>query len=294
MLGVRNRKWWCGALGIAGLTGLAAAQSAADSITGVCPDGSIYIVQHADSIPCRDSKRVQPDEVPPLKPELLPRPYGWEVFHRRNDPNNPYNLVDTGRAVRGNAPPMERDPASETAPDPDRTGAVRTARAPAPLPPVSAAPASGLNLALDRDEIRDLALIVEYSQQHAPATLVRGDTPGDPDLVVRISLSRSFEARLHEAARRAGRVVRGPAVLFTAKAKRDAAFYGNLTFVQGHMAYHPDATRVEEFGVIDGRLGKLQPDVEVLGYVVLPEWVELGQPLDIYWNDRQVTATLHP
>ena len=28
--------------------------------------------------------------------------------------------------------------------------------------------------------------------------------------------------------------------------------------------------------------------------VVLPEWVELGQSLDIYWNDHQLTATLLP
>ena len=26
------------------------------SITGVCPDGSIFIVQHASAIPCRDHK----------------------------------------------------------------------------------------------------------------------------------------------------------------------------------------------------------------------------------------------
>ena len=32
----------------------------------------------------------------------------------------------------------------------------------------------------------------------------------------------------------------------------------------------------------------------MLGYVVLPEQVELAQPLDIYWDDRQITATLRP
>jgi hypothetical protein len=27
---------------------------------------------------------------------------------------------------------------------------------------------------------------------------------------------------------------------------------------------------------------------------VLPEHMDLSQPMDIYWNDRQVTATLRP
>ena len=74
------------------------AAPAAAAISGVCPDGSIFIVQSADAIPCREAKRVDPSDLPPLQPELLPRPYGWERFNRRADPNNPYNLVDTGAA----------------------------------------------------------------------------------------------------------------------------------------------------------------------------------------------------
>jgi len=27
---------------------------------------------------------------------------------------------------------------------------------------------------------------------------------------------------------------------------------------------------------------------------VLPEWVVLEDPIDIYWNDHQLTATLRP
>ena len=37
---------------------------------------------------------------PPLKPEFLPRPYGWEVFNRESDPNNPYNLIDAAPLPR--------------------------------------------------------------------------------------------------------------------------------------------------------------------------------------------------
>jgi len=277
--------------------GLAAAGNAAAGITGVCPDGSIYIVQRAELIPCRDSKRVEPDEVPPLKPEMLPRPYGWEVFHQRNDPNNPYNLVDTGRAVRGGSAPeatAPQGPPVEVAGPTPTPPPVTTAHAPQALPPVSSPPARGMDLALASDEIRDLAAIVAMSQQHAPATLARGGEPGAPELVVRIAESRAFDARLRDAARRAGIGIPGPVVLFTADAERSVPFYANLTFVQGHMAFHPDAARSEEFGVIDGRLGNLEPGAPILGYVVLPEWVVLEEPLDIYWNDHQLTATLRP
>jgi hypothetical protein len=251
---------------------------------------------------------VDPNDVPPLKSEMLPRPYGWEVFNRRNDPNNPYNLIDAGRAVRGESPAPSPEqarvaPTTEIQPgaerEPDRPESPQRARAAIPLPPVSArSPARAgvgpLELGLGPEEVRDLALIVEYSQQRAPATLVRGED-GDPaGLVVRLAQSRSFEARLRDAALHLGTAVRGPVVLFSAIAGNEEAFYANLTFVQGHMAFHPDRDQSGELGLIEGRLGRLSPDEVVLGYVVLPEHMDLSQPMDIYWNDRQVTATLRP
>jgi hypothetical protein len=151
-----------------------------------------------------------------------------------------------------------------------------------------------LELGFGPEELRDLALIVEYSQQRAPATLVRGEDGDPPGLVVRLAQSRSFEARLRDAALRVGTAVRGPVVLFSAIAAKEEAFYANLTFVQGHMAFHPDRDQSGELGLIEGRLGRLSPDAVVLGYVVLPEHMDLSQPMDIYWNDRQVTATLRP
>jgi hypothetical protein len=285
-----------------------AAAAAGASITGVCPDGSIYIVPRADLIPCRDSKQVDPNEVPPLKSEMLPRPYGWEVFNRRNDPNNPYNLIDAGRAFRGEAPvpPPEQAPVPPTTEiqpradwEPDRPEAPQRARAATPLPPVSARPPARagvgkLEIGLGPEEVRDLALIVQYSQQRAPATFTRGADADPPGLVVRLAQSRSFEARMRDAALRVGRAVRGPVVLFSAVAGNEEAFYANLTFVQGHMAFHPDRDQSGELGLIEGHLGRLAPDEAVLGYVVLPEHMDLSQPMDIYWNDRQVTATLRP
>jgi hypothetical protein len=90
------------------LTGamLGAAAAHAASLTGVCPDGSIYIVQEARQIPCANAKAVAADEVPPIRPDYLPTPYTWKVWNERNNPNNPYNVIDAARQVRGlEAPP---------------------------------------------------------------------------------------------------------------------------------------------------------------------------------------------
>ena len=73
---------------------------AAGAISGVCPDGSMFIVQHESQIPCKRAKVVEPDEIPPIKPEYLPTPYTWQVYNETNDPNNPYNLIDAAREVR--------------------------------------------------------------------------------------------------------------------------------------------------------------------------------------------------
>src|SRR5215470_14235915 len=85
------------------LLGLAfeTAAAASASLTGICPDGSIYIVQEARQIPCAAPKPVSPDEVPPIRPNYLPKPYPWKVWNERNDPNNPYNAIDAARQVRG-------------------------------------------------------------------------------------------------------------------------------------------------------------------------------------------------
>jgi hypothetical protein len=279
----------------ASLAGFLMAATADASITGVCPDGSIYIVPRAQLIPCRDSKQVRPEEVPPIRPRQLPRPYGWEAFHRRNDPNNPYNLVDSIDAPPGDplAPGDEPAPSGAQAsapPEPQQEARVSSAP-----PAVSSGPTrASLDLGLAPDEVRDLASIVEYSQRRAPATFVRGPDRDAPALVLRIAQSRSFEARLRDALASADQQARGAALLFTAVASSDEVFYANLTFVQGHVAFHPDPASSSEFGLIDGRLGRLGPNEGVLGYVVLPEGMDPGQPIDIYWNDRQVTATLQP
>jgi hypothetical protein len=273
---------------------LASASGAAHaSITGVCPDGSIFVVQSAEAIPCAQAKRVEPGELPPLKPELLPRPFAWQVYQQQQDPNNPYNLVDAARAVR-----EARAPAPGELPTPDaaapRVQAARTRpEAAAPRPVAPASDPGPPDLGLSEQETRDLALIVELSQQRAPAGLDRA-SDGGAVVSLRVAPSAAFEARLREAWAGRGRSLAGPVLLFSVRAAGPGSFHPNFTFVQGHQAFHPDPEEPTQLGLLRGQAGEIGPESEVLGYVVLPAQVELAQPLDIYWDDRQITATLRP
>src|SRR5688500_8934774 len=127
----------------AALAALFAAAPAAAAISGVCPDGSIFIVQSSDAIPCREAKRVDPQDLPPLQPELLPRPYGWERFNRLADPNNPYNLVDSA-APPGLTPLLPPAPGTSPAPGAPVTPPQLAAVAP---------PARALQLALSARDV---------------------------------------------------------------------------------------------------------------------------------------------
>jgi hypothetical protein len=163
----------------------------------------------------------------------------------------------------------------------------------AALPAPNTAPGPGLGLAAQ--ELQDLALIVELMQERAPATVAVPDGSGGRVMTIRIARSEAFEQRLRAAlAARGTPAAPGPVVLFTAVAEAPASFFGNLTFVQGHVAFHPEPANRTQFGVLDGRLGPLAVGQGVLGYVVLPAHMDVALPLDIYWNDRQVTATLTP
>jgi hypothetical protein len=277
---------------------------AAAAITGVCPDGSIFVVQTSDAIPCSHAKRVDPIDMPPIQPKLLPRPYGWERFNRRSDPNNPYNLVEEGR---GYAPPaLEPSDAPQAPPHATPPGiapphttppGVTAPPPPAPAPPrmaVVAPTPRGLDLSLSERDVADLDEIVILLQSVAPATLARYADDGERRAVLQLAHSRSFEQRLHGELARAGGGGRGPVLLFRAEARAEEPFHGNLTFVQGHVAFHPDPANPDQFGVIDGALGPQGEGDRVLGYAVLPEHLDAGRPVDVYWDDRRITATLKP
>jgi hypothetical protein len=256
----------------------ALAGAAGASISGVCPDGSIFIVQRAEQIPCPYARRVDPNDLPPLRPELLPRPYRWEVFRKQQDPNNPYNLVEN---------PAPRPP--EVAAPPPRQPVPRAA-----LPAPRAEPTKALDLALSAEEIRDLALIVEIAQRTTPARLERRGPDGGPGVSLRLARSTAFEARVHAALARHGEIDNGVVLLALAEAESAGAVHGNLTFVQGHVAHYAEPGQPLRFGVIDGKLGDLAPGASVLLYYVLPPAVDLTRPLDIYWDDHRLTATLRP
>jgi hypothetical protein len=275
----------------------------AASISGVCPDGSIFIVQSAAAIPCRDAKQVAPGDVPPIKPEFLPRPYAWELFNRQQDPNNPYNLIDTAAQIReagaagasvptgvptppapvpvagppGTTPPGVAPPT----PEPVQTAAIQ------PTPPAPA-PDPDPDLGLSDREVRDLLMIVELAQRAAPAAFPPEEGNA---LTVLLAQSAAFEPRLRQARRS---LPSGAVLLFAAVALDDADFHANLTFVQGHSAFQPESANPDHLGVIRGRLGSLEADEAVLGYVVLPERIDTGKPVDIYWNDRMLTTVLAP
>ncbi len=273
------------ALLIAALPAALLAGPAAAGITGVCPDGSIFVVQSEQDVPCSAAKRVEPHEVPPLRPEYLPRPYTWEVYRSDANPNNPYNLIDAARKVR-----ELRDGTEPQPPVPE------TAAVPAP-PSVAAGPPQGagpVELGLSEAELRDLFSIVELSQQLAPASFVQETADGRELLRISLAHAASFDARLREARRAAGGRTTGSVLLFTAAARGPERFEGHFTFVQGHLAYQPEAGNADHLGVLQGHLGALQVGEIVLGYVMLPEELDLGAPVDVYYHDRRRTVTFRP
>lgn len=275
--------------------------ASAASITGVCPDGSIFIVPRDELIPCKGGKKIEPDEVPPLRPEYLPRPYTWQVYQEGNNPNNAYNLVEQARRVRrmreglppvGNGPPGGAHGANGApgtgadAGDPPRPQVQSHGRA-------ARTPQGPFELGLSDGELRDLYFIVELNQTEAPAAFVKQNAAGSELMVVSLAHSASFERRLAQAFHSRGRPM-GPVLLFTAVAREPGDFYANFTFSQGPLAFQPKVDDPLQFGVIQGHLGSMGRNSVVLGYVVLPDVVDLSAPMDIYWNDRRIEALLSP
>jgi hypothetical protein len=279
------------AASIATLLCVAASPASARSITGVCPDGSIFIVPRDELIPCKNAKKIDPDEVPPMRPEYLPRPYTWQVYQEGNNPNNAYNLVEQARRVRRmreGLPPVAAGPKGERD---DAAGASPTQSR--PLARADRAPDGPFELGLSDGELRDLYFIVELNQTEAPAAFVKENAAGSELMVVSLAHSAAFEERLAQAFQSRGRPM-GPAVLFTAVARAPEDFYANFTFSQGPLAFQPKVDDPLQFGVIQGRIGPMNRNTAVLGYVVLPDIVDLSAPVDIYWNDRRIEAVLQP
>jgi hypothetical protein len=268
------------------LAGACAPAAAHASLTGICPDGSIYVVQEARQIPCANAKPVTSDEVPPIRPHYLPTPYTWKVWNERNDPNNPYNAIDAARQVRELDAPPGPTPGPGV-PTPAPGGATPGVGA----PPRAAAPVS---LGLSADELRDLFHIVELSQEHAPARLVRETATGQGVFEVSFARSEAFEGMLRDAFAARGGLPSGGVLLFAARSVAAEEFWASFTFLQGHLSYQPDATDPRQLGVLQGQLGALAAGEVVLGYVSLPPNFDPARELDLYWDDRHTTARFGP
>lgn len=259
------------------------APSASAGITGVCPDGSIFIAPREALIPCARAKIIEPEEVPPMRPEYLPRPYSWQVYNEGKNPNNAYNLVDQAREVR-----RLRDGQLPETPEAERDDDVA-----APPPRATRQQRKGpVNLGLTDGELRDLFYIVELNQDRVPASFERDSAAGDDVLIVSLAWSESFESRLLGAWQ--GHGPEGRVLLFSAVARRPESFYANFTFSQGHLTFQPKADDRRQFGLLQGRLGALGANSVVLGYLVLPDRFDLGAPLDVYWNDRRIDVIFQP
>lgn len=268
------------------------------SLTGICPDGSMFIVRDPSQVPCNGAKEVEAGELPPIRPHYLPNPYTWQVYNEQQDPNNPYNLIDSVRAIRA----MQREGAGSpvAAEEPlsggsgagwdDGSGGTPAVSAGPPTQLASRAPIGPLDLGLGDQELRDLYQIVELSQESTPAAFERRSADGKG--VMRLSLARSiaFQDRLTRAWESRGGLGGSQVLIFTAVSKRPETFYPNFTFVQDHLTFQPDAENPRQLGILQGRLGALEADEVVLGYVILPETLRVDEALDIYWDDRSLAV----
>src|SRR5262245_11700134 len=163
------------ALSVGALCALLAHSASADStLSGVCPDGSFFVVQSREAVPCANPHFAAPDELPPVRPYLLPRPYTWYVDQEARNPNNPYNLTETARQIRD-----ARQGVQQGEPAPAATRSAPT-RPPAPTP--SAAPL----VSLGDDDLRDLVRLIALRQQDAPAQI---ELKAKGEVQLRISLA---------------------------------------------------------------------------------------------------------
>lgn len=259
------------------------APAASAGVTGVCPDGSIFIVQTRAQIPCTGAKIVEPSKVPPLRPENLPRPYLWEVYRERADTTrNPYHLLESAEQVRQASPGSDPNAApsgpSGQGADPQHARISRSR-------PADPQPAE---LGLSDGEVRDLFMLVELSQRQVPVSFIEG-VPGREEIRVSFAHSHAFVDRALEAGLLPPTSV-SPVLLFSAVATRESEFHPNFTLVQGHIAFQPDLRDQGQMGLLRGALGRQEPGAVVLGYLVLPEDFALEAPLDVYWNDRRIEA----
>ncbi len=282
---------------LACLLALAAVPAAADStLSGVCPDGSFFIVQSRADVPCSQPRFVEASDMPPLRPHLLPRPYAWYVDQEARNTNNPYNLVDAAEKIRA----ARLGPKPGTTPEAEAQQAARAGSAPAanvaarPLPTTSEAHASprGPLMQLADDELRDLVRLIGLRQTESPAQLSVSDARGDARLRIQLAYSAAFESFALAS------LGRDPAadhvIVFAALAEADTEFQPNFFVVQNGRTFRPDPASPSELGFLLGEAGKLPSGELAVGYIVVPSSFDPRIAMELFWNDRSVEAVLAP
>jgi hypothetical protein len=278
---------------VLGSLALSASPAAAETFTGLCPDGSAFIVQNAEDAPCPHPKFVDASDLPPLRPDYLPKPYLWYVDQQLQSERNPYNLVDKAKALR-----ELRAPVDPKAPAAERAGIAAQTAAPAGA---GQAPALGLSQALptqqpvalpapmlDDAQLRDLTQLIGLRQQVAPAELLVSDAGGAEQLTIRFAYSPSSESLLRSALDGA----EGHVIVYSVIANQPSEFRPNFLVAQNGATFRPDPEQSRESGLLLGSAGSLPQGQILIGYLVIPERFDLGQPLRVWLNDRDVELTL--
>jgi hypothetical protein len=278
------------ALSLGAVTALAGRTATADdSLSGVCPDGSFFIVQSRSAIPCKNPHLADPSELPPVRPYLLPKPYAWYVDQEARNPNSPYNLVETGRKIRearaGVGQSAQAAPTQNAAPQEAR--APQTASA--PVARNAPAPAAAPLVSLADDELRDLVRLIGLRQEAAPASFDMEDAHGRKTLKIQLAYSGAFESyTLATLQRNPGA---NHVLVWSAQALRDTEFHPNFFVVQGGRTFRPDPASAAEVAYLLGTPGSLPSGEMAVGYLVVPANFDPSQPLEVFWNDRSVEAT---
>jgi hypothetical protein len=250
-------------------------------MAGVCPDGSAFVVQNRRDVPCAGAKLVAPGQLPPLRPQLLPKPYMWYVDQEVRDEANPYHLVDPAQKLRALR-------AGEALPETERTAK----RHASPVEPSTAVPKSTAPPAFENQDLKDLVRLIALRQEVAPATLSIDDVQGHEQLQIALAHSDAFELRLLEALRL--RAEEYHVLAFFSHALLDAAFHPNFLVVQDGATFRPEPAETAEVGMLVGEPGELESGFMVVGYLVIPARFDLRRPMDLYWNDRSITTILSP
>ena len=269
----------------AAVVGFASGARADTSYSGVCPDGSFFIVQSRASIPCANPQLADPSDLPPVRPYLLPRPYTWYVDQEARNPNNPYNLLETAKRIRDARAGVTPETANGAQAPVSGQAPALQAKAPSTQ---SFAEAPAVSLA--DDELRDLVRLISLRQDASPATLRVDDVHGAHTLDIELAYSGAFEGfalatlKLDPGSHRV--------LVWSAQSERAADFHPNFFVVQSGRTFRPDPQNPAELAFLLGAPGKLPAGEMAVGYLVVPADFDPAHPLELFWNDRSVEAVL--